>query len=465
MINPIIRKEDKARLIPHGLGIIANLIRRDLGITPDFLDINAERPSDREVEHIIDDIKPDVTLIGGIIPIYNDVIKWSKYIKDTYPETVIVAGGSVASSIPDILLRNSKVDIICMGEGEKTTINILKDIKRRDIDGIAYKKDKVIINNPQSFIGSLDEESMLPAYDLIPMEIYLNNQAIGMGREIDFISSRGCPFKCKFCFQPWGNHPRLHSSKFIIDGIKLLKRDYDIDFIAFLDDEFLINKRRVREFCNLVKDLDILWSCNGRANIIAKNEDLMKKMKDSGCVSIAYGFESGSQKMLDSMNKKQTIEQMEKVTKLNRKYEMPIPVSFILGMPGETRETVKETMDFCYRNNIPLDSLMFATPYPGTEIYRFALETGRITDKDKFVSTLKDARDFTVNLTDDFTDKEIINLRKSMMEKSRKHYEKYISQDEILEKTKKLFGKLYDKCGMDKIDLEHRAKHGGINIF
>ena len=467
IINPVIRKEDKARLIPHGLGILANLIRRDLKITPYLYDINALRPTDRQVEHLIDDYHADVVMIGGIIPIYKDVIKLSSYIKDIYPETIVAVGGSVASSIPDILLEHSKVDVICMGEGEKTVINLLRDIKRRDINGIAYKNGGVIINEPESLIQDLDKESMLPAYDLIEMEIYLNNQAIGLGREIDFISSRGCPYICKFCFQPFGKHPRLHSAKFVINAIKMLIKDYDIDFVTFLDDEFLINKQRVKDFCSEIKklDKDILWSCNGRANILAKDEDLMKKMKDSRCISIAYGFESGSQKMLNEMGKKQTIEQMEKVTVLNRKYEMPIPVSFILGMPGETKETAKETIDFCFRNNLPLDSLMFATPYPGTDIYNFAIETGRIKDKVKFIESLKDARDFTVNLTDEFTDDEIINLRKSMMEDTRKNYENYISNDEIKEKTKQLFGKLYEKSNIDEKDWEHRFKHGGISIF
>lgn len=467
VINPIIRKGDKARLIPHGLGIISNLIRRDLKITPEFLDINAERPTDRQVEHLVDDINPDVVLIGGLIPIYKEVIKWSKYIKNTYPETVIISGGSVASSIPDILLRNSDVDIICMNEGEKTTIDLLRNIKRRDIKGIAYRNKKTIINEPRNLITDLDTESMLPAYDLLPMETYLNNQAIGLGREIDFISSRGCPFMCSFCWQPWGKKPRLHSAKFIINAIKDLIRDYDIDFVTFMDDEFLINKKRVKEFCNDINGLDkkILWSCNGRSNIIAKDESLLKKMRNSNCVSVAYGFESGSQRMLDSMHKKQTIAQMEKVTELNRKYGMPIPVSFILGMPTEDWDSVRSTMEFCYRNTIPLDSLMFATPYPGTEIYEFAKDTGRITNEDEFVSLLKDARDFTINLTDTFTDEQLISLRDWMMDSTRRNYDNHITKDEIIEKTKVLFGDLYDKSNLDENDWEHRFKHGGISIF
>lgn len=465
LINPIIRKRDKPRHIPHGLAILANVIRRDLKIEPEFLDINAHRYTDRQVEHRIDTYKPDIVLIGGLTPIYNSVIKITDYIKSTYPETLVVCGGSVGAPIPEILLKNSKVDIVCTGEGERTIVELLQNIKRRDIDGISYRKKWIITNNSADLIEDLDKESELPAYDLLPMEIYLNNQAVGLGREVDFISSRGCPYKCTFCYQPWGDNPRLHSADFIIDAIKYLKEVYYIDFIAFQDDEFMINKQRIREFCDKVKDIDIKWSCTGRCNIVTKDESIIKTMKNAGCTSISYGFESGSQEMLDSMNKKQTIEQMEKTVQLNRKYGMPIPASFIIGMPGETEITSNDTLDFSYDNNIPLDSLMFATPYPGTSIYEFALKTNRIGDEHTFISKIKDARDFIINLTDDFTDMELIDKREYMINKSRENYMEYISIDKIEENMKSLYGNLYDKSNIDKKDLEHRFKHGGICVF
>jgi len=467
VINPIIRKNNKPRHIPHGLAILSNLIREKIKINPKFLDINAYRYNDRKVENIIDETKPDVVLIGGIISVFGDVLKISKYIKGTYPESIIICGGSVASSIPNTLLNNSDIDIACIGEGEKTIIELLQNIKRRDIDGIAYKDKKVIINKPRDLIGNLDKESALPAYDLLPMEIYLNNHAVGLGREIDFISSRGCPYLCTFCYQPWGKKPRLHSVEFILNAIKKLKEEYDIDFVAFQDDEFLISKKRVRKFCDKLRefDKDLKWSCTGRANIMANNEDLLKKMRNNGCVLISYGFESGSQEILNSMNKRQTLNQMRKVTKLNRKYDMPIPVSYILGMPRETKKTAKETLDFSIETKTTLDSLMLATPYPGTEIYEFAKNTGRITDEFEFVKKLKDARDFSVNLTNEFTDKELVEYRKDMMRISKEEYNNYISMDEIIEKMKNLYGKLYEKSELSDFDIKYKFEHGGLCVF
>ena len=171
--------------------------------------------------------------------------------------------------------------------------------------------------------------------------------------------------------------------------------------------------------------------------------------------------------MLDSMKKRQTIGEMEKTVEISRKYGLPVPASFIIGMPGEDDKSCQETVDFCIRNKLTLDSLMFATPYPGTEIFDYALTTGRI-DKNhihEFVMELGDARNFTINLTDYFSDEELINKREDMMEKARENYDEFITQEEINAKMRDLFGSLLDKYPLDEKDLEHRAKHGGMSTF
>jgi len=477
IINPPIRLSDKPRNIPHGLAILANIIRDKLDICPTFLDINAYRYTETETEKSIENTDFDVVLMGGLTPVYGTIIKLSEFIKSINNDAKIVAGGSVAMSIPEVLLKNSEVDIICTGEGEITTVELLsrleKDLNAQldDIAGICYKKNndknKIVFTQSRPLIQNLDEQSALPAYDLLPMEIYLSNPVVGIGRDIDFIASRGCPYQCTFCYQPWGRKFRSHSVDFIIDALIFLKKEYNIDFVSFQDDEFMAKKSRVYEFCEKRNRFlpDLLWSCTGRVNVI--NDQIVKLMKNSGCILISYGFESGSQRMLNSMKKSTTISQMEKAVEISRKYEMPIPASFIIGMPGEDEISCQETLDFCIRNNLPLDSLMFATPYPGTEIFDCALRTGRI-DKDRFhefVMKLGDARDFTINLTDYFSDEELINKREEMMEEARRNYDGFITQEEIDTKMRNLFGSLLDKDHLDEKDLEHRAKHGGINTF
>jgi radical SAM superfamily enzyme YgiQ (UPF0313 family) len=479
IINPAIRLTDKPRNIPHGLAILANIIRDKLGISPTFIDINAHRYSDEEIENLIKHSKFDVVLIGGLSPVYRSIIKLSKLIRTVNPDARIIAGGSAAMLIPEVLLKNSKFDIVCTGEGEITTVNLLRRLgddlnaPLDDIAGICYKnghaESEIVSTPPQPLIQNLDEQSALPAYDLLPMDIYLANPIVGIGRDIDFIGSRGCPYHCTFCYQPWGQKFRAHSVDFIIKALTGLDKDYGIDFVSFQDDEFMASKQRVREFCEKRNRLlpDLLWSCTGRANIIANDDSIVKVMKDSGCALISFGFESGSQKMLDSMKKNLTINQMEKTVNICRKHGMPVPVSFIIGMPGEDNQSCQETLDFCMRNNLPLDSLMFATPYPGTEIYDFAVNTGRI-DKNhihEFVLKLGDARDFVINLTDYFSDEELIQKREEMMAATGKNYERYITQEERMAKMRNLFGYLLERSHLDENDIEHRVKHGGISIF
>lgn len=477
IINPPVRLSDKPRHIPHGLAILANVVRSKLGIWPIFLDINAHRYTDKQIKAIIKNTSFDIVFIGGLVTTYRSIIAISKLIKSVNSDAKIVAGGSVAMPIPEVLLKNSEVDVVCLGEGEITVVELLRrfeeDLNAQlgDIAGICYREEgnrsDVVFTQPRPLIQDLDKESTLPAYDLLPMEIYLSNPVVGLGKDIDFISSRGCPYHCAFCYQPWGRKFRCHSVDFIIEALLLLKKEYDLDFVSFQDDEFMAVKARVHEFCEKRDRFlpDLLWSCTGRVNLV--DEESVNRMKGSGCVLISYGFESGSQRILDNMNKMQKVEQMEKVVQVSRNCGMPIPASFIIGMPGEDDKSCQETLDFCIRNNLPLDSLMFATPYPGTKLYDFALETGRIDRKHihKFVLQLGDARDFTINLTDCFSDDELIAKRAEMMTKAKENYDKFITREKVVAKMKKLYGSLLEKQHFDEKDLEHRAKHGGISTF
>ena len=474
IINPPIRLTDKPRHIPHGLAILANIIRKKTGVKPVFIDVNAHRYSNEKLESILRSIKFDLILIGGLIPVYKRIILYADMIKAINPKTIIIAGGSAAMSIPELLLRNSKVDIVCAGEGEKTVVELVERFKKgaplkelTDVSGFYFKTgDEISFSGKSNLIKNLDSESDAPAYDLLPMDIYLSNPVVGLGKDVDFISSRGCPYNCTFCYQPWGRKFRAHSANFIANTLIYLKEKYDIDFVSFQDDEFLADKKRIYEICEKIKKHipGLLWSCTGRANLV--DDDMVKLMKNAGCVSISYGFESGSQRILRSMNKKITIDEMEKAVRLNRKYEIMLPISFIIGMPEEDNLSCRETVEFCVRNKIPLKSIMFATPYPGTEIFKFALSAGRIKE-DKihdFVMRLEDARDFTINLTGTFTDEELIAKRSDMINETCFRV-KTQPKELYMAKLKNLFGDLANDYFKDKALLKHRAEHGGIDIF
>ena len=473
IINPPIRLSDKPRHIPHGLAIIANVLRKRTACKINFLDINAHRYSETTVEKIIRETAVDVLLIGGLIPVYKRIIELSRIVRKHHPECVVIAGGSAAMSVPEMLLTNSDVDVVCACEGESAIVELINGLHRSPINELTHIKgyyfkieNEIRFSGNRKLIKDLDLGSDLPAYDMLPMDVYLKNPVVGFGKDIDFISSRGCPFHCIFCYQPWGRKFRGHSVGFIIEGLQLLKNNYDVDFISFQDDEFMANPDRVHEFCEKVQSRipGLLWSCTGRVNIV--NDDLVRNMRRAGCVCISYGFESGSPRMLKAMKKNATIEQMENAVKLNRRHGMLVPVSFIIGLPGENEESCRETVDFCVRNNLTLDSLMFATPYPGTELFDFAMQSGRI-NKGKlheYICSLEDARDFTVNLTDSFTDEQLIEKRGAMIREVQSRI-RPMTTAQLTEKLKDLFGDLADEYINDAELMRHRAEHGGMNNF
>ncbi len=474
-INPPIRLSDKPRHIPHGLAILANIIRKMRGFKVDFLDLNALRYSDKETISILKSLEYDVVCIGGLIPVYKRIRYLSKIIKG-FGDVPVIAGGSAVMSIPEVVLMNTDVDIICDGEGEKTLVEILlalRDGNRdglRDVKGIYYRYgDEIKKTPPRPLIDDLDRESDLPAYNLLPMEIYLQNPVVGIGHDIDFITSRGCPFQCTFCYQPWGRRFRGHSVDFIIDALKYLKRKYSIDFISFQDDEFMTIKKRGLEFCERIlrEDLKLKWSCTGRVNITKK--DILQTMKEAGCVAVSYGIESGSQEILNSMKKGVTVEQAENAIRINREVGIRCPTSFIIGMPDETDKTCQETVAFCIRNNINLSSLMFATPYPGTELFNYCLEKGLILQDGihDFVMKLEDARDFVINLTSHFSDDALIKKREDMIREVKDNIIPP-SIEKIEKMNYDLYGELYLRYKEQLTDesfLKHRELHGFNDYF
>lgn len=473
IINPPIRLTDKPRHVPHGLAIIAGIIRKELGITPVFIDANAHRYSEEELASILSRLEFDIVLTGGLIPVYRTIIAYAAMIKRIRPAAYIVAGGSAGMSVPQLLLDHSAVDAVCAGEGERAVVDLIKALRAygkeglADIPGFYFKEgNRTSFSGTRPLIKDLDTESDMPAYDLLPMEIYLANPKIGLGRDIDIISSRGCPFDCAFCYQPWGRSFRSHSASFIIEMVRHLRKTYRIDFVSFQDDEFMADKRRVLEICERIprETPGLKWSCTGRANLVSS--DITKTMRLAGCVSISYGFESGSPRMLRAMRKRVTISDMEEAVRINRELGMMVPVSFILGMPGEDEESCRETVEFCARNKILLKSMMFATPYPGTDIFDFAIKTGRLKIEGihDFVMRLEDARDFVINLTDAFSDEGLIAKRREMIKEVGSRVPA-MPDDLYASKMNDLFGELARDYVADSALLAHRAEHGGIDLF
>ena len=234
-----------------------------------------------------------------------------------------------------------------------------------EVDGIAVKEFKT---SPRNIIEDLDSIPF-PARHLLPMDEYkILNMKLTTGT---IVSGRGCPYKCSFCASSamHGHKLRLRSAENVVDEMEHLVTDHDIEMVAFMDDTFTINKKRVYEICKIMKDrdLDNYWGCTARVDTIS--EELLKTMKDAGCITMFLGVESADQQLLNQLNKKTNINRIKKTFELTKKYGMRTIASVVLGMPGDTKISVKSTIKFVKTLEPSYAVFSLATPYPGTDFY------------------------------------------------------------------------------------------------
>lgn len=438
LINPPIREWSRPNVFPLGLGYIGAVLC-DAGHDVKVMDINAHRFSRDEVEAKVKDSDYDAVGIGGIVTTYR-YIKWLvQVLRKYHPDKKIIIGGSVASSVPDIVLEKNVVDILCIGEGEETVRELIGALESgydlSKISGIWYRdcQGKVCRNENRDTVKSLGKIP-LPAWDLFPMEIYLKNPVGAPNRNkwidgavnedaplsMNLYTSRGCPYNCIYCYHDFmGQGYRQRLPEEVVREMGIINERYNVSYFHFIDDEFVVKKDFVYKFCKLIKELSekigykITWGCTGRVNIMT--EDLIAAMADAGCVSIGYGIESGSQKMLDFIKKNVTVAQAKEAIRLTKKYLGWADCSLMIGYPGETMETIKETVDFCKELELVPEVIFFLTPYPGTELYSMALREGGIKDEEEYILGLGEQGErISVNFTD-FSDGELYRIQEGMI--------------------------------------------------
>ena len=468
LVFPPIRTWDSPRNFPMGPGLIAAEVRQ-AGYRVDVVDANGLRLTDEQVLAEIQEQKPAVVGIGGLITTYAWVKRLTRKIRELRPDMPIILGGSVGSSILETALDNLDIDVVTLGEADETILELLPALLNGEaldgIAGLAFRRDgKTVRTAERPLLRDLDKLPY-PAWDLFPMDVYTENPVVGVGKDVDIISSRGCPFNCHYCYKIFGRKFRGRSAEHVVGEMEALRRHYDVDFVSIQDDCFVIDKERVYAVCDLIDRSKVLkgirWSCNGRVTVC--DLDLLKRIRRSGCVSVAYGIESGSQTILEAMEKSVTLQQAAEAIQYTRQAGLRSPLAFMIGYPGETRQTVMETVEFCKSLNIPLTSMSFTCPYPGTQLYRELRELGKLEgSEEELVVKMGDAVDLTVNLTD-MGNEELISLRQEALDMVRESYVPPTAE-EIATQEKELYGDdLYQKSQQQLRDPRmraHRQRHG-----
>jgi radical SAM superfamily enzyme YgiQ (UPF0313 family) len=364
---------------PLGLCSIATILNKN-GIKVHLEDFQVAEKSSDQIIPLIELYNPKVIGISATTTTFVQAKQMAETIRRYYPAITLILGGIHGSAMPEESLLTSSFDIVVRGEGELTTLELARMLFLHEkdlsvIQGISYKTSSgaVCHNLDRPYIDDLDT---LPAPDKRMTDLYRYYQKGAI------LTGRGCPNSCIFCscgaFS--GKKYRARSVKHILDEIKDTITRFGITEFEIHDDTFTISKNRVISFCKelLKEGLAITWGCQSRVSTI--DEDLAKLMFDAGCRSIQFGVESGNQAVLHSIKKGITLEQVERAVMSAYKAGIPnIICTFMIGHPEDTRDTIRDTVNFALRLHdigVTITPFTVLTPLPGTDVYHRAGEYG-----------------------------------------------------------------------------------------
>lgn len=373
---------------PLGLAYIASYLREN-NVHVKIIDCTPLHLTIKDLADVIRKEDPTIIGISSTTPLISKSIEIADMVKRCRPDVTVILGGPHATAQGKEILATSKsIDIAVVGEGELTMLDLVNNLEKRNMNlenvtGIIYKKqDKIYVNKTRPLIENLDELPF-PARDLLSMNKY--KPSIKWYYRMPFTTmytSRGCPFNCIFCDShlTFGRRTRFRTAQSVVDEIEEVVEKWGVKEFIFYDDTFTLNKKHVNEICELIlkKDIDITWGCLARVDTI--DEKTLRKMKNAGCHIISFGIESGSEEMLRIMKKKITLQQAEKAIELTKKVGIESAATFILGIPGETHETVKKTIDFAKKIDPTYAEFFNAVPFPGTELYQNLVNQNKLTN-------------------------------------------------------------------------------------
>lgn len=362
---------------PLGLGYIASVLIKN-GFEVKISDMDVEDINVEQLQKILKSFRPDIVGISTTTLTFKNGLRVAKVIKKSLPDCLVCFGGPHVSVNFQDALKHPFVDIVVRGEGEITFLELCKKFIEEkeiplEIDGtIVRSKDQILIFPIRKRIVHLDEIPF-PARHLMPLHLYKIPGTI--------LTSRGCPFSCGFCAGPivLGHKYATRSAKNIIEEIQMCINLFNLTSFYFVDDTMTHDRDRLIEICEGLKQIKIplllkrklKWTCESRVDVI--DLDILGKMKEAGCTTIQFGMESGSQKLLDDLGKKITLQQIERAINLCQKVGISSVLSMVFPHPNETKETLKQTIDFIkrlYKAGVEKIVPALLTLFPGTRFMK-----------------------------------------------------------------------------------------------
>jgi len=350
-----------------------------------ILDLQASaRPLD-ELRDAMAAYRPDYLGLTCTTPLFGEARELALFARRRFPDTVILAGGAHPSIMPEAVVRGSEVDIAVFGEGERTLVEIVGGAALPGIDGIAYDDGGTIRSNaPREPVEELDTLP-LPAWHLLNVDLYQNPKFMARRNPVGTIeSSRGCVYGCVYCNKKtFGRRFRTKSVSRVVDEFTHLAAS-GFGEVHVWEDMFSTDLQRAKDICDEIvrRRLDICWQIDCGVRVDSVDEELFDKLRDAGCYKVAFGYESGNQQILDRMKKGITLEDSIRATEMAKRAGLETIGFFMLGLPGETEQTMQETIDFAIRLDPDYAKTTLLTLYPGTEIYEEWKAEGRILSED-----------------------------------------------------------------------------------
>lgn len=370
--------------VPLGLAYLGAYVRDIPGIELTGFDNNALKLKAEEYREIIRSEAPDIVAISVMTATVYTSWEMARAAKEAAPRTIVVAGGMHCSALPESTLQEPAIDYGIMGEGEEPFRELLIALRdNRDITGIrnlVYRQSGQIVINPRRPAIPDIDNIPFPARDLFDNSKYsMNvNRRATSAKSTAVLTSRGCPYGCIFCSKSiYGRRFNQRSPQNIIDELKMLEREGHGE-VLIVDDTFTVNKKWVLEFCRLFCDhgLKIRWNCHARVDTI--DEETVKSMKQANCTGMAFGIESGNPEMLKKINKGITLEEARRAVRLCGKYGISSLCSYIFGHPGDTRETVNDTLRVALKLDSDYANFCAFVPMPGSKVFDDLLKKGLI---------------------------------------------------------------------------------------
>lgn len=360
-----------------GLATLAAILQRD-GLRVRLVEVSANGYTTADLIRIITDNGSAVAGVTVTTPNWPDVVALADALKAAQPGLKFIIGGPHIKAVKqEVLEQCPAIDAAAYGEAETIIIPLVRALlANRDLSGIRnliWRRDgAIVVNEPAPLITNLDALPF-PAWELI--EGFPNNYQLTTNLHVrhpagTLFTSRGCPFNCIYCDKSmFGNQVRLHSADYVFRMMEKLCREYGVRHIMFYDDTFTFDQPRIMELCARLEQaqFDLTWAC---MSTVLVTREMLAAMRRAGCISVAYGIESGSQRILKILNKPIDLDKVREVLQWTQDAGMRTRGFFIIANPGETLAEMQQTVDFMLSTALDDAWLACFTPFPGSSCYK-----------------------------------------------------------------------------------------------